>query len=93
MILNTAWLKPKNKNRVLATPNQVAVPHQLNADSDPAFHFVMRIRIQLFTSMRIRILLLIKVMEICDHWSQDLMRIRIQLFPPMRSLIWMHFQN
>jgi hypothetical protein len=33
----------------------------------------MQIRIQLFTTMRIRIriLLLIKVMGICDHWSID----------------------
>ncbi len=38
----------------------------------PAFYGTfMRIRNQLFTSMRIRILLLIKVMEICDHWSVD----------------------
>jgi hypothetical protein len=29
------------------------------------------IRIQLFNLMRIRILLLIKVMGICDHWSVD----------------------
>ncbi len=33
----------------------------------------MRIRIQLFTSIRIQIqiLLLIKVMQICDHWTPD----------------------
>jgi hypothetical protein len=34
---------------------------------------LMRIRIQLYTVMRIfiRILLLIKVMGICEHWSTD----------------------
>jgi hypothetical protein len=31
----------------------------------------MRIRIQLFALMRIRILLLIKVIKVCDHWSID----------------------
>ncbi len=31
----------------------------------------MRIRIQLFTVRRIRTLLLIKVMRICDHWPTD----------------------
>jgi hypothetical protein len=29
----------------------------------------IRVRIKLFTLMRIRILLLNKVMQICDHWS------------------------
>jgi hypothetical protein len=42
---------------------------QFNADSDP--DPVFRIRIQLFTLMRIRILLFIKVMQICDRWSTD----------------------
>jgi hypothetical protein len=32
---------------------------------------LMQIRIQLFTSMRIRIQLPFKVMEICDNWSTD----------------------
>ncbi len=39
---------------------------------------LMRIRIWLITLMRIRNLLLIKVMRICDHWSND---------PP-----WLHFE-
>jgi hypothetical protein len=32
---------------------------------------LLRIRIQLFTLMRIRILLIIKMMRICDYWSTD----------------------
>jgi hypothetical protein len=31
----------------------------------------MRIRIQLFTLMQIRIQLLFRIMGICDHWSVD----------------------
>ncbi len=42
----------------------------------------MRIRIQLFTWMRIRILLLIKVMGIWDHWSIDPPRL------PSRPPLW-----
>jgi hypothetical protein len=38
----------------------------------------MRIRIQLFTSMWIRILL-IKVMLICDHWSTDLLVLHLSV--------------
>jgi len=45
---------------------------RVSEDSDPAFHFDADSypQIQLFTSMRtrIRILLLIKVIRICDHW-------------------------
>ncbi len=41
---------------------------------------LMRIWIQLFTWMRIRILLLIKVMAICNHWSTDPPRLHFE--PP-----------
>ncbi len=51
---------------------------------------LMRIQIRLFTLMWILILLLVKVMRICDYWSTDLhgsMRIRIQVFTIMRIRI------
>jgi hypothetical protein len=41
---------------------------------------LMRIRIRLFTLMRIRILFLVKVMQICDHWSEDSPRLHFD--PP-----------
>ncbi len=49
---------------------------------------LLRIPIQLFISMRIRILLLIKVMRICDHWPTD---------PPSSILsvngpLWLHIE-
>jgi hypothetical protein len=37
-------------------------PHHLIVGSDPTYHF---------KADRVRILLLIKVMRICDHWSKD----------------------
>ncbi len=64
------------------TVELVAGPHHVDADPDPAFH-LMRIRIllftlmripipiRLFTLMRIRIRLLIKVMQVCNHWTTD----------------------
>ncbi len=50
--------------------DRVADPHHLDAGPDPAFYFNENADLD-FTLMRIRILLLIKVMEICDHWSLD----------------------
>jgi hypothetical protein len=44
----------------------------------------MRIRIQLFTFMRIRILLFIKLLVIFDHWSVDPQRLRY--FEPLKLL-------
>jgi hypothetical protein len=47
---------------------RVADPHNFYADPNPAFHFHTDPS-PAFTLMRIRILLLIRVMRICDHWS------------------------
>ncbi len=44
-------------------------PLKFDADLDPPFNFEADPR--LFTLLRIRILLLIKVMQIYDHWSTD----------------------
>ncbi len=52
-------------------PSRVAVLHHFKADPDPFFFTVLRIRIRLFTLMRIRIQFLVKVMQIYDHWSRD----------------------
>ncbi len=41
-------------------------PHNFHADPDPAFNFNTDTS-PFFTLMRIRILLLIRVMQICDH--------------------------
>jgi hypothetical protein len=46
----------------------VADQHHFNADPDPAFH-INADPDPIFTLMRIRILLFIKAMRICDHWS------------------------
>jgi hypothetical protein len=40
-------------------------------DAYPRLFTLMRIRVQPFTLMRIRILLLNKVMKICDYWHTD----------------------
>jgi hypothetical protein len=40
---------------------------------------LLLIRIHLFTIMRTRILLLIRVMTICDHWSMDPLGLQIQI--------------
>jgi hypothetical protein len=45
-----------------------AEPRHSNADTDPSFHLI---RIRLFNADADRILLLIKGMKICDHWSTD----------------------
>ncbi len=42
--------------------NQVADPYHFDADADPNY---------LFTMMQIRILLLIRVIRICDHPHTD----------------------
>jgi hypothetical protein len=39
----------------------------------------IRIRIRLFTLMRIHFLLLIKGMRICDHWSEDFPGLHVEL--------------
>ncbi len=51
------------------TKGRVADPHQFNAVPDPAFHFSDQD--PTFHRFRIRILILIRVMRICDHWSTD----------------------
>ncbi len=58
---------------------KVADPHYFNERPDPSFH-VKRLRIRLFTLMRIRfrILLLIKVMWICDHLSKGSSRLHFE---------------
>jgi hypothetical protein len=51
-----------------------AVPASKVADPDPnsAFHLIrIQIRLSNLMLIRIRILLLIKVMRICDHWYTD----------------------
>jgi hypothetical protein len=55
----------------------VADPHHFNADPE---HSLMRVHIQLFASVRIRIPLLIKVMRICYRWSTDSLRLHLE--PP-----------
>jgi hypothetical protein len=45
---------------------------------------LMRIRTRPFTLMRIQIRLLIKVMQICDHWSSDLQRSILCVHGPLR---------
>ncbi len=49
---------------------RVGDPHHVKADSDIYFP-CNAYRIRLFTMMRLQILLLIKVMRICDHWYTD----------------------
>ncbi len=51
----------------------VDLAFHFNADTDPAFYYSTNpgIRIQLFTLMRIRILLVVNGMGIFDHWSLD----------------------
>ncbi len=57
---------------------------------------LMRIRIPVFTLLRIRILLLIKVMRICDHWSTDPLRPRFDTLKYPASTVsvygtpWLH---
>jgi hypothetical protein len=53
--------------------SRVTDQHHLNSDSDPdpVLTSLMRTRIKIFTLMRIRILLLIKVMRIYHHCSKD----------------------
>jgi hypothetical protein len=51
--------------------NRVADPLHCNADPDPAYHLNVDLDPAFFTLMRIRILLRIKVMTVCDHWSVD----------------------
>jgi hypothetical protein len=81
---------------------RVADPHHFNADSDPAYT-LLRIRIQLLTLIRIwiRVQLLLKVMGICDQWSEDPPRLHFEppglhcesprsstaLFKPLKFLI------
>jgi hypothetical protein len=72
--------------------NRVAYPHHVKTDPDPAFYlnadlgiqlFTLKLtRIQLLTSMTIRIQLLFKVMEICDHWSINPTSSRTPFEPP-----------
>jgi hypothetical protein len=45
-----------------SSPGQGCGSASFNTDPDPAFHF---------TVMQIRILLLNKVIKVCDHWSID----------------------
>jgi hypothetical protein len=54
-----------------------------NAEQNPAFHSML-IKIRLFTLNRIRILLPIQMMRICDHWSTD----NLGHFEPKRLHLW-----
>ncbi len=44
---------------------------------------LMRVQVRAFNSMRFRILPLMKVMEICDHWPMDPLRLHFE-----RSLLY-----
>jgi hypothetical protein len=52
-----------------------ADPHHFNSDPDSAFRCYAKPD-QTFPLKRIRILLLIKVMRICDYWREDPLKLR-----------------
>jgi hypothetical protein len=76
--------------------NRVLDPHQFSADPESSIHFETDgSRILLFTLMRIRILLLIKVMRACDHWSTDPLRLHfhsLRLHTRIQSPPLLHFE-
>ncbi len=85
----------------LATEHCVADPGCLSRIPDMphcvSASFLMRIRIQFFTSMRIRTLLLNEVMRICDRWSTDPPGLHLRLQAPplwlhLHGPLWLHFK-
>ncbi len=65
-----AWCK---SIRCINVISRVADPHYLNADLDPSFRFNVdsEMAIHINAHPDPRILLLVKVMQICDHWYTD----------------------
>jgi hypothetical protein len=63
--------------------DSVADPHHFVICNPVSLFTLMRIRIRLFTSMRIRTLFLINVIRICDQRSADLPQLH---FEPLRLL-------
>jgi hypothetical protein len=62
----TFWWRGRRGTATPGTPYLSMIASRGSVYPDPAF---LRIRIQYFALMQIRIRILIKVMEICDQWS------------------------